>query len=83
VGERKSHFLDTEVHKSSTVSQQVFVRYMPLYCIWAPATNNINARDYVLMIRMFKFVSITASTFTVLEVLYMFCLICGTGAFQC
>jgi hypothetical protein len=34
--ERKGHFLDMEVHRSSTVSQQVFVRYMPLYCIWMP-----------------------------------------------
>jgi hypothetical protein len=48
-GERKGHFLDMEVHKSSTASHQVFVGYIhPLYCIRTPATNN--ARHYVLMI---------------------------------
>jgi hypothetical protein len=38
-GEHKGHFpdIDTAQIQYSTVSRQVFVGYMPLYCIWTPA----------------------------------------------
>ena len=83
-GERKAHFADIDSANSVPYRTKFLLDTRPCIVFGRQPPQYISLRlDDRHVDIVFKFVSVQHPAFTVLEVPYVFCLICGTGAFQC